>query len=67
MRDNKPMKSEPYTTKIDHRPAWLDMIPVKRYEHFTRFYKPTVSGGYHECYLNTDIDRYATKYKTRRS
>ena len=55
------MKAEPYVTNTEVRPAWLDMIPVKRYEHFTRFYKPTAKDGYYECYLNYEVDRECAK------
>ena len=41
------------------RPRWLDMVPVKKYEHFTLFHKPTVVGnGYYECFLNFDIESF---------
>lgn len=56
------MKAEPYVTHTETRPAWLDMIPVKRYKHYTRFFKPTAKGnGYYECYLNPEVDRECTK------
>ena len=43
----------------NERPRFLDMIPVKKYKHFTLFYKPSRNGdGYHECFLNQDIERY---------
>ena len=41
------------------RPKWLDMIPVKKYAHFTRFFKPTGKGdGYYVCIQNSEIDVY---------
>lgn len=53
------MKSDPYVEKNPKRPAWLDMIPVQKYKHFTRFYKQSLNGnGYYECFSNRDIDEY---------
>ena len=52
------MKSEPYVEIEENgRPRWLDMTPVKRYKHFTLFYKASQKGaGYYECFLNQEID-----------
>ena len=41
------------------RPKWLDMIPVKKYAHFTRFFNPTKNGGgYDVCIPNQEIELY---------
>lgn len=46
----------------EERPKFLDMIPIKKYKHFTLYYKPSRNGnGYHECFLNQDIERYKTR------
>ena len=54
-RGGENSKDTPYPLS-DPKP-WRKMIPVKRYEHFTRFYKQLQNGeGYYECFLNRDID-----------
>lgn len=48
--------------KIVSRPDWLDMIPVKRYKHFTRFMKLCPNGEvYYECFNNDDVDKEKKK------
>ena len=48
-----------WSDESEERPEWIDMVPVKRYEHFTLFHKYTPSGsGYYKCFMNTDIDKY---------
>lgn len=37
---------------------WKHMILIKRYPHHTLYFKPSLNGnGYHECFLNTEIER----------
>ena len=48
---------------VYERPKWLDMIPVKRYESYTRFYKKSANGnGYFDCYPNSEIDSYKKEH-----
>lgn len=52
------MNAKDTDKSLEDPKPWLGMIPIKRYEHFTRFYKRTENGeGYFECFLNRDIDR----------
>lgn len=44
------------------KPDWLDMIPIKRYRHFTRFFRPVGNGdGYSVCIPNSEIEFYEIK------
>lgn len=45
------------------RPKWLDMIPIKRYETYTRFFKKSLNGnGYFVCFPNSEIDKYKKEH-----
>lgn len=48
--------------QIEGRPAWLDMVMIKRYPRFTRYMKLCPNGEcWYECFLNTEIDAYKQK------
>jgi len=48
---------------IEERPKWLDMIPIKRYETYTRFLKQSAKGNsYYVCYPNSEIDQYKKEH-----
>lgn len=52
---------------VNNKPEWLDMIPVKKYKHFTRFFKPTGNGdGYYVCIQNSEIDVYEAQEEDKR-
>ena len=43
--------------QVEGRPAWLDMVLIKRYPRFTRFMKLCPNGEcWYECFLNSEID-----------
>lgn len=49
--------------ELPGRPEWLDMIPIKRYATYTRFFKKTTNGnGYFVCYSNSEIDQYKKEH-----
>lgn len=49
------------------KPDWLDMIPVKKHKHFTRFFKPTATGnGYFVCVPNYEIELYEIREEENR-
>ena len=48
---------------IQSRPKWLDMIPIKRYDTYTRFLKQSAKGNsYYVCYPNSEIDKYKKEH-----
>lgn len=56
------MKREPYVSEANIRPAFLDMVEVKRYRFFTRFMKVCPNGEtYYECFQNDEV--YAERKK----
>jgi len=39
--------------------SWMNMVPIKRYKHFTLFWRPAPNGkGWYECFLNRDVDKH---------